>query len=43
MSKQQKAQNKYEWYKLVAQADVLSRRVMGLEDQAKERETNFSL
>uniref|UniRef100_M1DPW0 Integrase core domain containing protein n=1 Tax=Solanum tuberosum TaxID=4113 RepID=M1DPW0_SOLTU len=37
------AQKKYEWNKLVAQVDVLSKRVMGLEEQAREKEKNFSL
>uniref|UniRef100_M1E0K4 Uncharacterized protein n=1 Tax=Solanum tuberosum TaxID=4113 RepID=M1E0K4_SOLTU len=37
------AQNKYEWNKLVAQVEVLSKRMMGLEEQAREKEKNFSL
>jgi len=36
-------QKKYEWDKLVAQVDVLSKRVFGLEEQAREREKDFSL
>lgn len=36
-------QKKYEWDKLVAQVDALSKRVMVLEEQAGEKEINFSI
>uniref|UniRef100_M1DR29 Uncharacterized protein n=1 Tax=Solanum tuberosum TaxID=4113 RepID=M1DR29_SOLTU len=36
-------QKEYEWDKLVAQVDILSKRVVGLEEQAREREKDFSL
>ena len=37
------SKKKYEWDKLVVQVDVLSKRMMGLEEQAREMETNFFL
>uniref|UniRef100_M1DTJ7 Uncharacterized protein n=1 Tax=Solanum tuberosum TaxID=4113 RepID=M1DTJ7_SOLTU len=37
------AQKKHEWDALVAQVDVLSKRVMGLEAQAMEKEKHFFL
>uniref|UniRef100_M1E056 Uncharacterized protein n=1 Tax=Solanum tuberosum TaxID=4113 RepID=M1E056_SOLTU len=37
------AQKKHEWDALVAQVDVPSKRVMGLEAQAMEKEKNFFL
>uniref|UniRef100_M1DPG0 Uncharacterized protein n=1 Tax=Solanum tuberosum TaxID=4113 RepID=M1DPG0_SOLTU len=37
------AQKKYEWDKLVAEVNVLSKRVTGLEEKAREKEKNFSL
>uniref|UniRef100_M1DDY4 Uncharacterized protein n=1 Tax=Solanum tuberosum TaxID=4113 RepID=M1DDY4_SOLTU len=37
------AQKKHKWDALVAQVDVLSKRVMGLEAQAKEKENHFFL
>uniref|UniRef100_M1DV04 Uncharacterized protein n=1 Tax=Solanum tuberosum TaxID=4113 RepID=M1DV04_SOLTU len=36
-------EKKYKWDKLVVQVDVLSKRVIGLEEQAWEREKYFSL
>lgn len=36
------AQKKYEWDKLVTEVDVLSKRLIGLEEQPMEREKNFS-
>uniref|UniRef100_M1DWB6 Uncharacterized protein n=1 Tax=Solanum tuberosum TaxID=4113 RepID=M1DWB6_SOLTU len=38
-----KAQKTHEWDALVAQVDVLSKRLMGLEAQAMEKENNFFL
>uniref|UniRef100_M1DRE3 Uncharacterized protein n=1 Tax=Solanum tuberosum TaxID=4113 RepID=M1DRE3_SOLTU len=37
------AEKKHEWDALVTQVDILSKRVMGLEARAMEKETNFFL